>query len=171
MRGRLWVEEKRVLCSGPFPKPCFAGFFRTCNVAAIQQQKLKIPAPRPRIRPPRLFVGEARFLKSPDVKTNRRDPIVGLLEIWLNGQHLPQRFESLSMLDILRRAPKNKCPRQMSLRQGGIKHQSSAAVVFRLLQPAGPRVEAEVHVRQDVRQPGMGQCELGRALWPPTNAG
>ena len=87
-----------------------------------------------------------------------------LLEIRLHGQNLLQRFEGLSVLETLRRAPQDKCPRQMSLRQHGVKHQGPAAVVFRLLQPSGPRVEAEVHVRQDIGQPGMRQRKLRVAL-------
>ena len=88
-----------------------------------------------------------------------------LLKIWLHGQNLLQRFEGLSVLKTLRRAPQDKFPPHMSLRQRGVKHQGPAAVVFRLLQPGGPRVEAEVHVRQDIGQPGLGQRKLRVALY------
>jgi hypothetical protein len=131
------VEEECVLRTRSFSKPCLACFFRTREVAVIEQQELEVPAPGLWIRPPRLLVSDARFLKTSDVQTNRGDPIMRLLEVWLHGQNLLQRFEGLSVLKTLRRAPQDECPRQMSFRQRWVKHEGPAAMVFRLSNRAG----------------------------------
>ena len=47
------------------------------------------------------------------------DPIMGLLKIWLHGQNLVQRFDRLSVLETLSRAPQDDGPSPMSLRQPG----------------------------------------------------
>jgi hypothetical protein len=50
------VEKERVLRSRPFAKPRLACFFRTREVAAIEKQKLEVPAAGLWVRSPSLFV-------------------------------------------------------------------------------------------------------------------
>lgn len=72
-------------------------------------------------------------------------------------------FERFGVLETLRRAPQDERSRQMSLRQRRVKQQRPVAVMFGRLQSSGPRVEAEVHVRRDIGQPGVRQRKLGIA--------
>ena len=76
------------------------------------------------------------------MQANRGHPVMGPLKIRSRCQNPFQRGDGFSMLEILRRAPQDPCPGQMSLRQCRVERQGPAAVVFRLLQPSALRVEA-----------------------------
>ena len=128
-------EPESAPVPGAFSKPGLRCLLRAREVPAVEIDKLEVLAPSLWIRPLRLLVGHARFLKPSDMQTNRGHPVMGPLKLGCTARTCSSAAIASAcwkfFAGLHRIKARAKCPSG----NAGSSIEGPAAVVFRLLQP------------------------------------
>ena len=144
-------------------KPRVGSGLRLDELSGIQQQPFAIAAGIGWIGPDGMLVGTARLFEAADVHADRRQSVVGAIEVRPAVEGALERHDGVGMAKIVRRAPYDRRPGPMPFGQRLIQCERAMAVVFCALEPAAPGVEVVANLHADMRQPGMGEGEIGIA--------
>src|ERR1700739_560116 len=98
----------------------------------------------PRVQQSPLFISALCFVEPPDVRADRAQPVVRVIQIGLERQSSLYFRDGFDMPEIGGLTPQNISFRQMGLRQIRVQLPRLLAMEFRSIDPRAARVEAEI---------------------------